>query len=57
MSTFFEYVCKGTLGFEIQKLRIWILPQSGFNGFEILFLVLTKGTENPFLDSKSGFGF
>ena len=54
MSTFFESVPNETLEFQIKK----ILPQRGFFGFgflDLFFWILdfSKGTENPFLDSKS----
>ena len=54
MCTFFESVSNGTLGFQIQTIRIWIEPR--FNGFEILFWICPKEQKiyfwirNPDLD-------
>ena len=60
MSTFLESAPNGTLGFQIQKILIWIESMESFLRVGSMdsksFLDFPKGTENSFLDSKSGFG-
>ena len=60
MSTFFESVPNGTLGFQIQKIRIWIESIESFLRVGPVdsksFFGFAQRNRKSALDSKSGFG-